>query len=42
MLKHTGEKPYACEYPDCDRKFQANKAMKFHMSRHHPIIEKVS
>ncbi|OCH93292.1 hypothetical protein OBBRIDRAFT_703254, partial [Obba rivulosa] len=31
---HTGEKPYACAFPGCGRKFNVNSNMRRHYRNH--------
>ncbi|CAG2174794.1 unnamed protein product, partial [Oppiella nova] len=40
MLKHTGERPYRCEWPNgqCDRSFASRQAMRFHSQKSHNFI----
>ncbi len=35
MLKHTGEKPWACEEQHCDKKFQTKQSLNKHFNKHH-------
>jgi uncharacterized C2H2 Zn-finger protein len=33
-MRHTGEKPYKCTWPDCEWSFRLNHHLKTHMLKH--------
>lgn len=37
MYTHTGEKPYKCHYPDCDRRFSVQSNMRRHARVHYAL-----
>ncbi|ORZ01340.1 hypothetical protein BCR43DRAFT_433397, partial [Syncephalastrum racemosum] len=37
MYTHTGEKPYKCPYPSCDRRFSVQSNMRRHARVHYAL-----
>ncbi|KAK4047077.1 hypothetical protein OIV83_005640 [Microbotryomycetes sp. JL201] len=38
MRSHTGEKPFICHVPECDRTFTRSDALSKHLRHHHPGV----
>lgn len=41
MMKHTGERPYVCEYKDCGKSFRQGSQLSLHNKMHREVEKRL-